>query len=564
MRILILITILFLLNIIGQTIFFRIDLTQDKRYSLSPVANKILAELEDDIFIRVYLEGDFPAGFVRLQKSIRETLEEFRNISGNKIQYQFINPNENKEEKERRQLYLQLAKKGLQPTNLNFMQDGKKSELIIFPGALVCLGEKEIPALFLKGNSSSSPEEILNQSVEGVEFELLSAIRKITVKQKKKIRFLQGHGELNTKEITDLARSLSEYYDVDTMRLWELNDTTRMDALVIANPQHPFTEWEKYKIDQFVMRGGKLVLSINKININIDSIGPQGIMAMPTDYNLDDLLFQYGIRLNSDLIQDIYSGFIPMVTGYIGNQTQKQMVNWNFYPVANIFSEHPVTRNLDAIYLKFVGSMDTVFTEGVKKIPLVFTSRNCKLMKSPVRVSFDDLKLEIDPSSFRKGPVPVVYLLEGTFTSVFNNRLKPETKTTFKFLSKSNFNKIVVISDGDLMRNDVLTSNGEIFPLGYDRFTRKTFGNKELCLHLLDYLLDDKGIISVRGKKVILRPLDKLKINKYRKIIQTLNLILPVMLILSVGIVFSYRRRKKFVTTHPPAIFCHQNTNNTK
>lgn len=235
-----------------------------------------------------------------------------------------------------------------------------------------------------------------------------------------------------------------------------------------------------------------------------------------------------------------------MITGYIGNQPQKQLVNWNYYPMANIFSEHPVTRNLDAVYFKFVGSIDTVSVEGVKKTPLVFSSRNCKLMKSPVRISFNDLKMEIDPNSFKKGPIPVVYLLEGSFNSTFNNRLKPETKKTFQFIAKSDKNKMVIISDGDLMRNEVLKTSGEILPLGFDRFTRRTFANKDLCLHLIDYLLDDKGVISVRGKRVIMRPLDKFKSTDYRKILQIINIFLPVFLILMLGVILTIRRRRKY------------------
>jgi ABC-2 type transport system permease protein len=547
---LILAGIIIFLNILASQFFFRWDLTEDKRYSISPASKKLLTNLDDVVYVEVYLEGEFPAGFKRLQNSIKEKLDEFRVYSGNNIQYKFTDPSANPDQRSRNEFYIQLAKKGLQPTNLYDMQGGKKVERIIFPGAVVSYKGKEIPVLLLKGNQAASPEQRLNQSVEGVEYEIASAIRKLTATKRKKIAFLDGHGELNVLETTSLMNSLSEYYDVTREDLSQRVTLEGFDAVVLAKPVKRFNEPDKFKLDQFLVKGGKMLVCLDPMRVDIDSIGEKGQFSFPYDLNLDDLFFRFGFRTNADLIQDLNSGYIPMVVGIVGNQPQTQMMNWKYFPLINNFSKNPIVKNLDAVYTKFVSTLDTVKAPGITKTPLMYTSRYSRILPAPVRVNFNEARLELNPRLFNKGQLPVGYLLEGHFASLYTNRLAPEKQQQVGFVETTDkAGKIVVVSDGDLIRNDVDKKKNQPYELGYDRFAGIKFGNKEFALNALDYMLDESGLIAVRTKEITLRPLDKVALKEDVTFWKLLNIVLPLVLLIGYGILRYYLRKRKYEKT---------------
>jgi ABC-2 type transport system permease protein len=545
-RFLILAGIILLLNVLASQFFFRWDLTEDKRYSISPASKKLLNNLDDVVYVEVYLEGDFPAGFKRLQGAIKEKLDEFRIYSGQNIQYKFTNPSASTDQKTRNEFYMQLAKKGLQPTNLYDMEGDKRVEKIIFPGAIVSFRGKEIPVLLLKGNQAASPEQRLNQSVEGVEYELASAIRKLTVKERKKIAFLEGHGELNVLEVSDLMNALSEYYEVSRVDLTQRNTLEGFDAIVMAHPTQHFGEPDKFKIDQFLVKGGKAFFAVDPMNISLDSIGEKGVYAFPYNTNLDDLFFRFGFRLNADLVQDLNSGYIPMVVGIMGDKPQTQMTNWKYFPLLNNFSKNPITKNLDAVYTKFISTIDTVKAPGIQKTPLMFTSRYSRVLPAPVRVNFNEARLEMNPRLFMKGNLPVAYLLEGSFRSLYKNRLAPDKQQQVGFVETGKPGKIVVISDGDVIRNEVNKKMNQPYPLGYDRFSRVQFGNKELAMNALDYMLDESGLIAVRTKEIALRPLDRLQLKEQRTRWQLINIVLPLVVLVLYGLLRFYLRKRKY------------------
>src|SRR5688572_18252393 len=545
-RFFILAGIIVLINLLASQFFFRWDLTEDKRYSLSPASKKLLTNLEDVVYVEVYLEGEFPAGFKRLQSTIKEKLDEFRIYGGNNVQYKFIDPSANPDKKSRNEFYLQLAKKGLQPTNLNAMEGDKKVEKIIFPGAIVSYRGKEIPVLLLKGNQAASPEQRLNQSVEGVEYELASAMRKLTASNKKKIAYVEGHGELNVLEVSDLMSSLDEYYDVDRVNLSEKLTLDGYDAIVMAKPTQRFNEPDKFKIDQFIVKGGNALFVIDPMRISLDSIGEKGTFSFPYPTNLEDLFFRFGFRLNGDLIQDLNSGYIPMVVGFVGNSPKTEMMNWKYFPLINNYSKHPVTKNLDAIYLKFTSTIDTVKAAGIRKTPLFFTSRYSRILPAPVRVNFNEARLEVNPRLFSKGALPMAYLLEGKFNSLYKNRLDPAKQQQVGFVESGKPGKIIVVSDGDLVKNDINKQTNQAYELGYDRFAGIKFGNKEFALNAMDYMLDESGLIAVRTKEVVLRPLDKIKLKEERTRWQIINIVLPLILLGLYGIIRYYLRKKKY------------------
>ncbi|MHC2990369.1 gliding-associated ABC transporter substrate-binding component GldG [Pontibacter sp. HJ8] len=545
-RFLLLTGAILLLNILAANFFFRLDLTEDKRYTISPVTKQMLQELPETVFVEVYLEGDFPAGFKRLQQSVRETLDEFRIYSGGNVRYEFIDPNAISDEKERVAFFQQLAEKGIQPTNLRATEEGKQVERLVFPGARVMYKGKETSVTLLKGNLAASADERLNQSVEGVEYELATAIRKVAFPETKTIGYISGHGELEMQQVTDLLGSLQEFYRVARGELPEIPSLQGLDLIIVAKPTTAFTEADKFKIDQFIMKGGKAVFFVDALNANMDSVGAGGMFAMPYNLNLDDLFFRYGVRLNPTMIMDLNSGFIPMVTGYTGERPQTEMINWRFYPLLNNFSKHPITRNIDAVYARFIGTIDTVKAAGIRKTPLVYTSTYSRVLQPPVPLTLEEARMEVKPEQYQAGQQPVGYLLEGTFTSLFRNRPAPQGMGNAKVKETGVPSKIAVFSDGDLVRNEVNPRTGQAYELGFDRYNNVKFANKELAMNTIHYLLDSEGLINVRSKEIQLRPLDKVRVKEERTYWQLLNLVAPILLLALFGISRYYLRKRRY------------------
>lgn len=545
-RFLIALAAIVLLNILAANFFFRLDLTEDKRYTISPVTKQMLSQLPEPVFVEVYLDGEFPAGFKRLQQSVRETLDEFRIYAGGNVRYEFIDPNEITDEKERTEFFQKLAASGIQPTNLRANEGGKQVERLVFPGARVMYKGKETGVMLLKGNLAASPDERLNQSVEGVEYELATAIRKMAFQGNKTIGYISGQGQLETQYVTDLLGSLQEFYRVARGELRDIPSLDGLDLIIIAKPTEAFTEADKYKIDQFIMKGGKAVFFVDALNANMDSVGAGGMFAMPYNLNLDDMLFRYGVRLNPTMIMDLNSGFIPIVTGYMGERPQTEMINWRFYPLLNTFSKHPITRNIDAVYSKFIGTMDTVRADGIRKTPLVYTSVYSRVMQAPVPLTLEEARMEVKPEQYQAGPQPVGYLLEGAFTSLFRNRRAPEGAAEPQVRETGVPTKIAVFSDGDLVRNEVNPRTGQAYELGFDRYNNVTFANRELAMNTIHYLLDSEGLINVRSKEIQLRPLDRVRVKEERTYWQLLNLVAPIVLLGLFGVVRYYLRKRRY------------------
>ena len=413
--------ILITLNILSGYFFTRFDLTAEHRYSLSPSSIKLAGELKDVVYIRIYLDGDLPPGFKRLRNATRELLDEYRVHSADNIDYEFIDPSAAGNEKERLELYKQLAKKGLFPTNLEVQDQGKKSEKIIFPGALVSYKNQEVPLQLLKSQLGSDPEVMLNNSIEGLEYEITSAIRRLTQPLAKEVAFLRGHGELSTDRITDAARALSEYYKVDTVLIdGQLHALDNYAAVIIAKPDAPFSEKDKFIIDQYVMNGGKVLWVLDKMTIDMDSLETTSTsIALPNNLNLDDQLFRYGVRINADLIMDLQSAPIPVVTGYTGNRPNQELFPWPFFPLLNAGNNHPVVNNLNVVKGEFTSSLDTIEVPNIRKTILLTSSGFSRLQLSPVRVSLNMLRNDPDPKLYNKRNLSAAILLEGTFPSNF-------------------------------------------------------------------------------------------------------------------------------------------------
>jgi ABC-2 type transport system permease protein len=535
-----------LLNSFAALYFFRIDLTEEKRYSIKPQTKELLKNLEDEVFIEVFLEGDLNPGFRRFQKSVSETLEEFRIYSHNKVKFVFTDPAQAQGQKARNEFMSDLASKGVTPMNVFDNKNGQQIEKIIFPGALVSYEGFETGVMLLKGNRAQSAQEVLNQSIEGAEYELANAIYKLSNNNRKKIGLLRGHDELDSLQIASFNNSLLEQYDVFRVDLSKKQKVDGYQLLIVAKPKTTFTAADKYKLDQYVMHGGKILFLLDRLEANMDSASRDDYFAFPYNLNLDDQLFKYGVRINPDLVEDRVAGKYPIVVGKADNRPQIMQMDWPFFPLINQYADHAITRNLDATLTKFVSSIDTVKAIGVKKTPLLFSSPYSRKVISPVKVGVDDLRRQLKEGNFNDGKIPLAYLLEGKFTSLYKNRFKPEGVDASGYREESESTKIIVVADGDLARNDVNPRDGKPQVLGFDPFTKYTFANSGLLLNMVAYLTDEGGLINARNKEVKIRPLDKEKVKNERSFWQVLNLALPLLVLLVFGLVRTYLRKLKY------------------
>jgi ABC-2 type transport system permease protein len=535
-----------LLNFLASFVFVRLDLTEEKRYSLSDATKSLLENLAEkdsaDVFVKVYLDGDeLPAGFERLKRAVTETLEEFKIYGGTNIDYKFINPNAETDTKKREAFYMELAKKGMNPTQIVDNKNGRQVETIIFPYALVSVGGKEVPVLLLKGTQGKTAEEKLNQSYENVEYELATAIRKLTLRERKKIGLLAEFTKLKPLNFSDLIASLQERYDLFIIDAKTSPTFQGLDAMILPKPDFPVDDSTKYKIDQYVMNGGRMLFFVD--GLKVDSVGLEGNFAQPLELNLTDLFFKYGVRINSNIIKDAGScGIIPMVVGDMGDRPNVQPIPYRYFPLINNFGKSLITNNLDLVLSRYVASIDTVRADGVTKTPLLMTSPYTKVLNAPAFVTFNEARTETEKEDYQAGVKTIAYLLEGKFQSLYKNRLVSDQS----FKAESEPTKIIVCSDGDLIVNEVSTKTGNPMPLGYDKISKHTFGNKEFMMNAVDYLIDEDGVIQARGKEVKLRPLDKLKTRDERTFWQVLNIGLPVGLVLIFGFVLQWWRRKEY------------------
>ncbi|WP_375560936.1 gliding motility-associated ABC transporter substrate-binding protein GldG [Bernardetia sp. OM2101] len=557
---------LILINILAQNHFFRLDLTSEKRYTITESSKTILKNLEEPVYIEIYLEGELNSSFKRLQKSVKETLQEFSMYAGKNIQFTFINPEQfssNPEEQSR--YYKQLANRGIQPTTVFETVQGKKVQKLIFPSAIVSYKNKEKPVLLLKGNRTASPQEQLNQSIENIEYELISAIQKLSKKQKSSVAFIEGHGELSNDRLISLTQTLSENYIVERLNLNEnltnsfksdnktqnstqnpIQDLSQYDAIVIAKPTLSYTDNDRYQLDQYLMNGGKLLFFIDQVQMNLDSIAQGGTYAFAYNLGLNEMIFRYGVRVNQNLLQDTQSGQILVNVGQMGNKANIQPIPFPYYATTASFSTHPITKNMDALMFKFVSTLDSVKADGIIQTPLVFSSQYARIKKVPTLISLDELKLDLNPKLYQTSNLPVAYLLEGEFTSAFKGRFPPSGFSEKDFIQKGNDSKVLVVGDGDLLSNDFDRRTRQPLPIGYDEISKNTYSNQEFFLNTLSYMLDEGGIITSRTKDFEIRPLDTFKVQEEKSYWQFLNLVVPNVIILVFGLGWYFWRKKKY------------------
>ena len=562
-----LIVLVLFINILSSFFNWNVDLTADKKYSFAKASTTIINSLDDKLFIKVYLEGDFPAEFKKLQKSTEDLLKRFKAIGNKNIDFEFINPNNVANDIEKLALFKQLVKLKLSPTDLEIKKDGKQVNQIIFPGAIIYYKDKQSAVNFLKQLPGETPGSNINTSIEGLEYEFVSAIEHLTKNRLTKIAFLEGNGELSEQQVYDITESvlddnfnLSYYYKVDRFNIKEfaIDSTTMLPdlprklallntykAIIIAKPTIPFNNLDKLLIDQYIMQGGKVLWLVDGVKASMDSLQNKSgtFIATKNVLNIDDQLLRYGVRINANLIEDLRSTKIPIITGYSNNKPQYSYFSWPYSALLVSNSKHAISKSLDGIKCEFVSSIDTV-KNNIRKTILLHSSKDSRLNPAPSKISLGILENPPTTNSYNKEFLSIAILLEGEFESVFKNKLVQKNKQ-IQFIEKSVSTKMIVVSDGDMIAND-LSNSGRIYPLGYDKNIKFTYpGNKHFLINAVQYLCGDNALSHLKVKELGFRMLDKKKIQKNKLIIQLINIALPILLLLIFALFFvRYKKRK--------------------
>lgn len=557
-----LVTIIFI-NVLGYYFFVRVDLTEEKRYSLSVSTKKLLKEIDEVVFVRCYLDGDMPAEYKALKNETKEMLDQFRAYNPN-IEYEFVDPNGFENRTERDEFYRRLFERGLSPINIKTTKSNTQVQQYIFPYIDIVHKGRTYIAPLLSSKKGVAGEGIIAGSIENLEYNIYSSIRSIVNAKKDKVVFLYGHGELPVENIYDFVSSLSEYYEVDSITINEkLNSLTdriydtvdlskvtienKYKCMIVAKPTSIFSYKDLYIIDQYIMHGGKVLWLLDALNVSMDSLQAQSsTVAISNFTGVDDILFRYGAKVNTNLIMDLQCAKVPIVTGqYQDNMPQMSYYPWNFFPEIHPNSNHIISDKISPVKMEFVSSIDTTASQAEKTV-LLYSSNGTRIMNAPVNVSLNMLKQKQDAKLFNAGSKPVAMLLEGEFVSAFKNRLTAtmEENTQIAFKDFSDTTAMIVVADGDICKNDFI--NGQLLPLGYDKYTRQMYGNKEFLVNCVNYLCGDVDLIPLRSREVIMRKLDTAKIERERTFWQVINVVVPVVIILVVGLVLTIFRKRKY------------------
>ena len=538
------------LNLVGHFFFTRFDLTQDKRYTLSETTLSLVKEVKEPLIIEVFLKGNFPGEFKKLQSETQQLLEEFKAYNSN-ITFQFINPLEN--ESVRDTVMASFIAKGMLPVNVTINDKGKQTQEMVFPWALATYEGRTVKVPLLKNNMGASTAEKVVSSVQHLEYAFAHGIQSISKPKQKKIAVIKGNGELHDLLMADFIKQVREDYFIGTFTLdsvakkpsESLAYLKKYDLAVIAKPTEAFSDEEKLVLDQFILNGGKTLWLVDQVNIEMDSLynSSGSSLAFPFDLNLNDQFFKYGFRINPTLVKDVLATPIALATGEKGSATQYTQYPWFYNPLIYPNSKHPIVSNVDGIKFQFCNGID-LLKNDIKKTVLLTSSPYSKTVGTPVEVSLDMVSERPEQAEFAgKGSIPVAVLLEGNFRSMFENRVLPFEEKTFQKLGKAN--KMIVISDGDVIRNQI-DKDYQPLELGFDKWTNKVYGNKEFLLNCVNYLLDDSGLINIRSKTVEIPLLDKEKVYANYTASQVLTIGLPLLLLAVFGLVFTILRKRKY------------------
>ncbi len=556
-KLIIIAAILIVLNIIAGYVHSYIDLTEEKRFTLAESTTNLLYEVEDRIIIKVLLEGKFPASFKRLQQATREMVGEFRDENSD-IDYVFEDPTEGDMDNVNNRIR-SLAELGVVGRSLTYFEGKEKVQKLVFPYALVQYGDREVIVNLLETASGPEDEEsMLNKSVSLLEYKLANAIQKITARNQGNIVFTSGQGELEPKYRTSLKNELSRFYNIGDLPLDSITYIGQeADLVIVARPTKEFSLKNQFKLDQYVMNGGKIIWLIDKMDAHLDSIQKYKFYV-PKEYplGLDDMWFKYGARIQPNFVLDLQSTAIPQVIGQSGGRPQTQLFPWFYHPLVAPASTHPIVKNLDRVNMYWPSTIDTIQTKThVQKTVLLASSQYSRYQMNPVRLNFEILKVEPDPSKFNKRRQPVALMLEGQFPSVFENRVDESFKKTLEsinqpFRAVSVPTKQLIVSDSDFAANWFNERTQESYPMGYNPYLpqgQNIFqGNQDFMINTIEYMISEGGVLEARNREVKLRLLNGPKVREEQTVWQLINIGLPLLFIILFGLIYNYLRRRKY------------------
>ena len=537
---------------LAQQFYFRLDLTADGRYTLSETSETIISKANEPLIVDVFLEGNVPDAFKKLQLETRQLLEEYASENPN-IKFAFINPIPEGAPVE--QIAQDFNNRGMRPQQVQLRDNGKTSQEFVFPWAMASYKGKTVPVPLLKKTLGADPETFISRSVQNLEYAFSDAFFKLLNPKSKRIAVLKGNGELQDRYIADLFRTLRESYFIAPFPLDSVNlkaDTVmaalqKFDLVVAAKPTRAFTDVEKYALDQYIINGGKSLFLIDQVAMETDSLYKRNGMALATarDLNLNDFFFNYGLRINPVLVEDLYAAPLVLASGE-GSESQYTQLPWFYYPLVTPEENHPINTNIDnPVVFEYVNQID-LLNNGLKQTVLLQSSQLSKINGVPFPITLESITTEPSPERYAAGPQNLAVLVEGQFTSAFKNRILPVENSSIPFReSATKPNAMLVIADGDVIKND-LDQNGRPLELGFDKFTFKEYGNKEFLLNAVNYLLDDSGLINIRSKTIVLPALDSLKTSNERFTWQALTLGLPLGILIIFGLLYTYLRRRKY------------------
>ncbi len=541
--------VVILLNLSGQFLFWRFDLTEDKRFSIAEGTSTMLEEMDDIIFVRIYLAGDLPYDYERLSNATKELMDEFRAINEN-VNYEFVDPSAAETEQERNKNYRKLAQEGLQYTTIKESADDQIPDKLIYPQALVFYKERKAVVQLLNGITVAPEPILIHQSIQQLEYQFASALENLRKERKARIGFINTGSEFSEDEVAEISYVLRRQFEVEP-RVLDHNPFAldNLDAVVVAGPDSAYSDQAKFILDQFILKGGKAMFFLDMVQVSSDSLQANGLtVSVPKTLNIEDMLFKYGARVNTNLVMDMNGFSIPVMVGKTGNQPRYELFPWYYAPRAVPGSKHPIVKNLDFVKTDFVNSIDTIGRKGIRKTVLLTTSPYSKAQYAPSRVSLNILRHKPDQRTFNQGPQPLAVLLEGSFESVFSN-WKPGQlleSTEIGFVAKNDTAAVIVVSDADIIRNDPQWKNTGRGGLGYDRTSGRTFGNRDFIVNCMNYLLGESSVLDLRGKEIKLRLLDQQKYATKKVNWKAFNMAGPLALVLLLGFTQFYIRRRRY------------------
>lgn len=550
-------------SVMSNFLFTRFDLTAERRYTLSKPTREMLKKIDEPVLFRVYLEGEFPADFQRLRNETKEMLNQFRAYN-RYVEYEFVNPNNFESREEQQVFYQKLAMRGIQPTQIQTASSNGMTTQVLIPAADVYYRGRETSVQLIQNQRYVSDADVLNNSIQNLEYVLSNAIRTLARGEKRSIGFLQGHGELTGGVLYDIQRALQEYYALDYVTIdgqiqaltahkqqadtGTYNFYNLYDLLIVAKPTKPFSDADLYILDQYIMYGGKVLWLIDATDADLDSLANRGgMLATRYALGIDEMLFTYGVRINANLLMDMRCRPIPIQVGLVGDKPQMRFCPWYYFPEIVPLSEHPIVRNLDLIKTDFVSSIDLIDND-VRKTVLLTTSEYTRVKNAPATVDLSEAQVEPDRRLFAASRLPVAVLLEGEFKSAWRHRLSPEftAKVAMGYRESSEETKMMVVSDGDIIRNRYMAEEGAVLPVGYDYYTQTQYANKNFILNAVNYLVGDEGMMASRSRVIRLRKLDVVKVNEDRTKCQIINVVCPLVLLAVAGTAIVLARRGRY------------------